>query len=234
MDDFSIRDDRLERALHELCYVNKYLGGYRALHHALTSALSTQEGRPLAILDVGCGIGDHAVDLVRWGRRQGRRIYVTGIDANPETVRIARDYVSRSLTPVDRGHVEIRDGDALDAPFADASFDVATASLFLHHFEDAAAVRLMREMRRLARLGIVVNDLHRHPLAYAGIRSIAAVLPVSPMFRHDGPLSVRRAFTPRELLAMGRSAGLDPVRVRRHWAYRLTLSSLPDADSGGS
>ena len=49
--------------------------------------------------------------------------------------------------------------DGRSLPYSDASFDVAHASLVLHHLEPADVVALLREMNRVSRRGIVVNDL---------------------------------------------------------------------------
>ena len=45
--------------------------------------------------------------------------------------------------------------------------------------------------------------------------------------RNDGPLSVRRSFTPAELLALAERAGLRNARVRRRVAFRLVLEAEP-------
>ena len=34
--------------------------------------------------------------------------------------------------------------------------------------------------------------------------------------RHDGPLSVRRAYSPEELRALAERAGIDRLRIVRH------------------
>jgi hypothetical protein len=76
-------------------------------------------------------------------------------------------------------------------------------------------------MWRMARRVVLVNDLHRHPIAYSSIRMLSA-FSKSIMFRHDAPVSVLRAFTANELLAMARRAGI-PARVHRSFPYRLVL-----------
>lgn len=225
MDDMSIRDERLEAALHELRYVNRYLGGYRALRKAL-GPIYDDSAAPVTVLDLGCGICDNADRMVRWGEAAGVTVRVTAIDANPATVSYADKYLDSTLPTALRDRVGVILGDAQALAYDTDAFHVVTASLFLHHFDDDGCVQLLSEMSRIGSRGVVVNDLHRHLLAYAGIRAISALLPVSPMFRHDGPLSVRRAFRPRELAALAAEAGLPEARVRRHRPYRLTLSTL--------
>jgi SAM-dependent methyltransferase len=232
MDDFSINDARLERALRELRYVNRFLGGYRSIRMELKPMVIGQQrqagdsGRSLRILDLGTGIGDIPEHLVTWGEAYGIRIWVTAVDANPATVDFARRTLDARLNPRLRERVNVQVGDARALDYPTGSFDIVTASAFLHHFDDDAAVDILREMNRLSSDGLIVNDLHRHPAAYAGIRLIALLLPVSGMFGHDGPASVKRAFKPSELHRLAGLAGLQDVRIRRRWAYRLVLSTV--------
>ena len=113
-------------------------------------------------------------------------------------------------------------GDALDLPFRDGSFDVVMASLFFHHLSDENCARVLAQMWRIARGRVLVNDLHRHAAAYFSIRALTAVFSKSRMVRHDGPVSVRRAFRPAELLQIANRAGV-PATVHRSFPYRLVL-----------
>lgn len=223
MDDFSIRDERLRRALYDLRGVGRWLGGYATLREGLRPFLA--RGRTLRVLDLGSGLADGPEHLARWGDRRGTPIEVVALEANDATVAYARSYLDERLPPSLRTRVEVVHGDALKPPFEDGTFDVVTASLFLHHFEGDEAVTLLHVMDRLARCGIVVSDLHWHPLAYAGIWVIGHVLPVSAMFAHDGPLSVRRGFTRGELTDLARQAGLSDANIGWHWAFRWLLTS---------
>lgn len=226
MDDFSIVDARLTGALDQLRQVNRFLGGYGPTRAALAPLLRYNPHRPLRLLDVGTGVADVPEDLVRWGARHGRRVEVVGLDANPVTVDHAGAVLDARLPPPLRARVELVVGDALALPYEDGAFDATICSLFLHHFDDHTAPRVLREMDRVARHGLVVNDLHRHPLAYASIRALVALLPVSPMFHHDGPVSVLRAFRRRELEALAQAAGLRGAHVHWHWAFRWILSTV--------
>lgn len=226
MDDFSITDARLERALVELMYVNRYLGGFRAVRRELEPEIRQRIGASMTLLDLGTGIADIPERLVVWGDRLGVRLSVTALDANPATVDYARRSLDARMKPRLRDRIEVQVGDALKLSYSSGAFDAVTASAFLHHFDDDRAVDVLREMRRVSAAGLIVNDLHRHRAAHAGIKTIAALMPVSEMFGHDGPASVRRAFTPAELHSLAERAGLSGVRVRRRWAYRLVLSTM--------
>ena len=105
--------------------------------------------------------------------------------------------------------LDIADGRGL--PYPDASFDVAHASLVIHHLEPDDAVALLRELRRVARNGIVINDLVRGRLAWLGTWLAVHTLATGRYARHDGPLSVRRAYSRTELMGLVDESGLRPV-----------------------
>ena len=224
MDDYAITDARLTGALRDLRWTNRLLGGYRASRAVLTPLF--QRVDRCRVLDLGTGDGEFVADLVRYGPRWGCHTEVVGIDANSATVDYARQTLDDTLPPTLRRRATIRTADALSIDVANGAFDVAHASLFLHHFFGNDLIRVLREMHRVSRWGILVNDLHRHPLAYAGIVLLASLLPVSAMYRHDAPASVRRGFRRAELHSLVQAAGLPPATIRWHWAFRWTADTI--------
>lgn len=225
MDDFSVTDDRLERALRDIRVTNRLLGGYGPSHHAIR-ALLPGDG-PHHVLDLGSGSADYPAHLVQWGDAQGLDIRVDALEANSVTARHAQDYLDRTLSARLRPRVQVICADVFDYAPSDASYDIAHAGLFLHHFPNDDLVRLLGRMRGLCPNGLVINDLHRHPLAYASIWLLARLLPTSPMYQHDAPLSVRRAFTQDELMRVVHNAGYASARIRWHWAFRWVVQAHP-------
>ena len=121
-------------------------------------------------------------------------------------------------------------GDGLALPFDDGSFDVVHCSLVVHHLAPGEAVALMGEMRRVARIGIVVNDLDRSRLGWVGAWLIGHLLTRNRYTRHDAPLSVRRAYRPPEMTELLRAAGLRPVRTfRGAFGQRYAIAATPSA-----
>ena len=213
----------LNGALDDLRVVNRFLGGSRTLVDAVRPFLRERgDGEPLSILDVGTGGGDLPLDLVAAARRSGRRIRVVAVDRDEVTL----DYARRRSG--EAPEIEWRTADAFELPFAPASFDLVTASLFLHHFTHDDAVRLLVSFRRLARRAVLINDLERHVLPWAFIAIVARVTRRHPMFVNDAPLSVLRGFTPAELMAAAREAGAADATVVGRIPYRL-LMTLPGA-----
>ncbi len=211
----------LEHSLAQVAAVNRYLGGDWALRRALAPFLADRG--ETGLLDVGAGNAEVALSLARWAAARGRRWRVTALDLHAQSVQLAARRVGGSA-----GSVRVVQGDGLSLPFPDAAFDVAYTMLTLHHFREDAAVALLREMARVVRRLVIVNDLERSEAALFGARALAmTVWRGNRITRHDGPLSVRRAFTPDELMALAERAGLRRPRVHRRLAFRLVLEAEP-------
>ena len=105
-------------------------------------------------------------------------------------------------------------GDGRSLPYPDRSFDIVHSSLVLHHLSEADARAFLAEMARVARLGIVVNDLSRSRLGWIGAWLMAPpahAQPVHPPRRAAlGPARLPAA----EVWALLRGAGLVPVQTR--------------------
>lgn len=225
MDASDVDRAALEDALGDIAAVNRWLGARRALRRHLRWALppaptaTAGSPGPRRVLDVGTGSGDLARAIARWARDRAVPVHVTALDLHAATLSVAR-HRSRA-TPA----VSAAQGDGLRLPFRAGAFHLVHLGMVLHHMDGAALVELLREAARVGRGGrILVGELERSVPNYLGARLLAAtVWRRHPLTRHDGPLSVRRAFTPAELLDLAREAGLDRPTVHRHPVYRLVL-----------
>jgi ubiquinone/menaquinone biosynthesis C-methylase UbiE len=211
LDDHVESIGELEENFRDIERANRFLGGLTSVYAALRSL------EPATILDVGCGSADIPHALVRDARRRGRTLHVTCLDASPEVLEIARRRQQSSALTFVRG-----DGSVL--PFGDASFDVAMCNLTLHHCDPPAALALLRELRRVARVAPIVTDLRRSRAAWAGASILAALFTRNRLTRHDAPLSVLRAYTPSEALQLARQAGWRNPRVKATPFYRMVLT----------
>ena len=201
----------LSQSLSDVARLNALFGGRLVtLAHVKRLAATLPAGRPLTVLDVGTGGGDVPRALVRWARRARRPIRVLALDRDPATVRVARERA--------HGYPEIvfLQGDAVDLPVRAAAADVVISSLTLHHLDEAAAARHLAEMDRAAGHGFVMNDLARSRTAYGLVWLVTRLFAVNRMSRHDGPVSVQRAYAADELRALCEKAGLFDVRIVRY------------------
>jgi ubiquinone/menaquinone biosynthesis C-methylase UbiE len=212
----------LEASLDDVAAVNRRLGGTRAVLRSFDRLLRGR--RSAHVLDVGCGAADIPLALVRHARRRGVALRVVAADLHAGTAAIARRRVA------DVPGIAVARADARRLPFADGAFDCALLSLTLHHLDETDLATALRELARVSRGAILVNELERSWPNYLGARLLAATAwRRRPVTRHDGPLSVLRAFTPAELLALARQAGLRDATVERRFFYRVVLTAAGGA-----
>lgn len=216
MDDLSIGGRELSQALAQLRRINQWLGAAWPTLEGV-SRLWRQAGRPdrLSILDVGAGSGDINRRLLAWAGRNGIDLVLTLMDIHPETCAVAVDYYRAEP------RVRVLQGDIFEP--AAGQVDIVTASLFVHHFPQAQLPAVFLAMLARARLGVVVNDLHRHWLAWAGIRLLTRLLSRNRMIRHDAPLSVRRGFRAAELEELRGTPGLESLSYTWRPLFRYLI-----------
>ncbi len=221
MDGPVARED-LERNLRDIAFANRWFGGRGHVVRALRCFGS------FYVLDVGSGGGDIAQAIAGDAERRGTRTTITCLDRSSDMLAIARSTIGRNP------RVRYLEGDGTHLPCADGAYDIALCTLALHHFEPPEAVQLLRELRRSSRRTPLVSDLRRSPLALAMTNAWVFTFPCNRLTRNDAPLSVRRAYTPHEALALAREAGWRDPHVRPEAFFRMTLIDGVFSSSGTS
>ncbi len=207
MDDFSITDDRINTALHELEIINKYLGGRSTSKKGFEIIFKViGQKKRISILDVGSGGSDNFKF-----NSNGTTICLTSLDLNKGVCRYVKE---------NNSDVNIICGDTFSLPFKESSFDIVHVSLFLHHFSEEEINKLIQLFMKISRQGIIVNDLHRSVFAYAGIKLLTFLFSKSKMVKNDGPLSVKRGFLKYELQEIFAHTKSSFVLIQWRWAFR--------------
>ena len=210
--------EEVRDSLNDVATVNRYLSGYRVLlHHAEKFLKEHQLDRPFTVLDAATGSADQPVALVRLARRLGISIQITAIDINSKMLKMAKDEICE--------YPEIRlvQCDVLALPFKDEEFDLAVNNLSLHHFTWENAVAILKSIYKSARLGFLVNDLHRSRIAHAVIFLLTRIFTRNRLTRYDAPVSVMNAFTPSEFRELAIQAKIYPFEIHRHFPYRIAF-----------
>lgn len=215
MDDHKLASEALRSNLDELETINTWLGGYAPVLQALQQLKARfPKGRPLRLADLGSGGGDTLRHIARWARQHRIAVELVGIDANAFMIDYAREKA--------QGYPEIsfRQQDIFSPEFRQQPFDIITCSLFCHHFADEDLVRLLPQWQAQATVAVVINDLHRHPLAYYSIKWLTKLFRGSYLVQNDAPLSVARAFSRQDWQRLLLQAGVGHYTVRWRWAFR--------------
>jgi demethylmenaquinone methyltransferase / 2-methoxy-6-polyprenyl-1,4-benzoquinol methylase len=164
-------------------------------------------------LDVCCGTGDLALELKR---RVGAAGQVTALDFSEPMLELARLKSEQAGLPVDYLH-----GNALELPFADASFAAATVGFGVRNLVDLE--RGLSEMARVVRPGgqVVVLEITtptRPPLSWFYRAWFDRIVPLlgSVAGDHDAysylPESVRRFPPAPDLAELMHRVGLREIR----------------------
>jgi 2-polyprenyl-3-methyl-5-hydroxy-6-metoxy-1,4-benzoquinol methylase len=217
MDGRDLDPDLLADDLRNLEVLNRLFGGRGVIQRRVLPLLGQMPpGREITALDVGSGAGDLCRALVDGCRSAHQPVQLLSLDAHPQIQQFARENL--------RAYPEVRfvRGDGGSIPLGTDTVDMSVCTLALHHFPAPEAKSLLAELRRVSRGWTVVSDLSRSRIAYAGVWTATRFTP-NPMTRFDGPVSVERAFTAGELMAMAAEAGwVNPKLHREPW-FRMTL-----------
>jgi hypothetical protein len=209
-------EEEVAQNLADMWRINRLLGGYQALTAHLLPRLAARS-EPMTVLDLGTGAADIPAALAGWARGRKLNLRILAVDWAYRHLAVGRrrtqEFPEIQLVCAHAGHLPLRRG----------SVDYAISSLFLHHFSPAQVIEVLRSAYGWAKRGIIMSDLVRGWLPLAGFKLIQPIFAHNHLTRHDGALSIRRAYTPRELQELADAAGLPHAQVTTHWPWRMTL-----------
>lgn len=245
IDDLELDNDALRQNLEELALINKYLGGNQVTISGLSSLIfdirnsmfdlekndhssflnvqpktehqktnNEQQTSKLTIADLGCGGGDMLMVMADWAAKRKIDAQFIGIDANDFMINFGMKRTTQYP------NISYLHQDIYTEEFKSKSFDIVTMTLFCHHFSDESLVTILKQLKKQTRLGIVINDIHRHWFAYHSIAWITKLFLKSYLVKNDAKLSVWRAFVREDLEKIIQKAGFTKYSIRWKWAFR--------------
>ncbi len=206
----------VEISMRDLGRVNRWFGGVATTEKMVKRAAQVSGAKCFSLLEVAAGAGEVPQIVRQRLARRGITLDITLLDR------------SRSHLPGRNGTPESPSvvANALVLPFANATFDLVSCSLFAHHLDAQQLALFVREGLRVSRRALLINDLVRHPL------HLALVYASFPIMRSrvawlDGVTSVRRAYVPEEIRALISSAlpfeMEAQIEITRNYLFRMGL-----------
>lgn len=213
MDDLESGGPVMDQTLKELDVINKWLGGNHVTLNGVKKLVGKHRGS-LQIVDLGSGSGDILKIIARWARSANIDIKLIGIDANPHVVAFAEKQAA------DYPEIEFKCVNVFSEEFTKIEGDIFIATLFMHHFDSSQLSIFLKQLRKQASMGIVINDIHRHWFAYYSIKWLTGLFSKSPMVRNDAAVSVLRAFKKHDLTQCLEAAEIPKYQIKWRWAFR--------------
>jgi 2-polyprenyl-3-methyl-5-hydroxy-6-metoxy-1,4-benzoquinol methylase len=218
MDDLACQGEVVNQTLRELDIINHWLGGNVVTLQAIQSAWkSIPETQTITIADLGCGSGEMLRILARLAEKENRKVVLIGYDANPNIIDYAITHSKEYK------NITFQSANVFSREFQDQKFDFILATLFMHHFTEEELITLFSSLKEQAKSALIINDIHRHPLAYHSIKLLTSLFSRSEMVRFDAPLSVLRAFTKPELQRILADSKITKYTLTWKWAFRWQL-----------
>jgi len=206
--------------LHELDFINRVMGGHAVSLRGIKK-LVTDKDKIYHIVDLGCGSGDAMQVIADWAFKHGYKVRLTGVDVNPDVINYLNQYCK------DYPEISGVASDYRDYLNTGVSIDIICCSLFCHHLKDDQLAELFTYFKQFTKIGYVINDLHRHWMAYYGVYLITHLLNGSAMSKNDGPISVLRAFKVSEFHQLLHKAQITNYSISWRWAFRYLIIGYP-------
>lgn len=215
MDDQDLQGKKLQTVLEDLTTVNRWLGGNKVTINGVKRLLKdVPKEQEISIADVGCGNGTVLKGIAAWGRKNGYKLKLTGLDFNENTIKIAQ------AECIEYKEIDLLSINVLNPSFEKHKYDIITSTLTLHHFSDEEIPVLLNKFVNQSSIGVVINDLERSLKAYYLFLAFSSVFLKTKIAKKDGLTSVLRGFKKEELGAFSKEVKAVDHEIKWFWAFR--------------
>ena len=213
LDQENISFEDIAQNMKELDWINSHLGGHSITIDGFKKL--AKDKKSISVCEIGCGGGDNLNVLYNYCNKTNIAATFTGIDINKECIAFAKE-----KSPIKNAQFIINN-------YKNVSFknkpDIIFSSLFCHHFTEKELVEMIKWMKENSIIGFLINDLHRHPIAYHFIKTTSAFFSKSYLVKNDAPLSILRGFKKSEWQDIFNKAGIQNFSIKWKWAFRYLI-----------
>ena len=195
----------------KLFKVNKYLGIFRD-----TVKFLKRFTQPITVLDYGCGGGLFLLNL----SRNFPQMQLTGVDISDEAITTANTKLAAWKKVYLLENVSFQLISSTNANLAKTNSDVILSNLVCHHLDDEALIIFLQQLHQQAHLAVLLNDLHRHRIAYYFYKILCPLLFNNRLMLHDGLISIRKGFTRREWITLLGKTKIKNYQIKWRFPFR--------------
>jgi ubiquinone/menaquinone biosynthesis C-methylase UbiE len=193
--------------------VNRFYGGHRMHKRLFRRVCSKFNLKKLQVLEVASGYADVLQAASLMLKKQNVSLEISLLD------RCAKHLPQSHNWHKDLHPPTLMTGDALVLEMPDNSVDIVSCCLFLHHLSVDEARTFLREALRVSRVAVLINDVERKRANYF-LSHLYRFMDPSWLSRHDGPTSVRQAYTFKEMQDLLQETQCS-YELERGYLYRL-------------
>ncbi len=213
MDDPNMQLSTLKEAYEDINKCNHLLGGDSITIDGVWELVQKDTKKSYTILDMGCGDGTILRKLSDFLSKNNVSHVMTGIDLREDVLTIARE---KSVS-----YPQIK-FEKIDILKADDSFacDIIINTLTMHHFGEERISQFLEQFVRLAKWGIVINDLQRSRLAYVLFKIFSFFFISTHVAKVDGLISISKGFIREDLKQLSKKIPDVIHKIQWKWAFR--------------
>jgi ubiquinone/menaquinone biosynthesis C-methylase UbiE len=212
LDQNDIPTKDLHQNLLELNIINTWLGGHQVTLNGLKQ-FKLEKNTVYTLIDIGCGGGDNLIYLAKWAKKNGFKFNFIGVDLKKDCI----DYAKMQVK--DFPEITFIEADYKHLPSMNIQFDFALACLFTHHLPNPEIIKLIKWCNFNAKQGFIINDLHRHFLAYYSIAWLTQIFSNSYLVKNDAKLSVARGFVKNDWFQILVECNVQFSNIHLKWAW---------------
>ncbi len=213
MDDPHIDPTLLDKAVADINKCNRWLGGYGFTKSAVARLMDEKKQDSYRIIDIGCSDGA----MLRYLSEQLplQQLDLLGLDLSPRSIEQAREKSK------EYDNVSFRVSDIFTTPLQDIQCDIVILSLTLHHFAEEDILKFIARFQEMARIGIVINDLHRSRIAYSFFKLLSPIFIRNEISIHDGLISIASGFKRSDFKRYAQQLQIQNDLVEWKWSFRF-------------
>ncbi|WP_124980435.1 methyltransferase domain-containing protein [Nonlabens xiamenensis] len=212
MDHPGINPRELQAAVDDINTINSLLQGFKFTLNAVKELLAQYPKVPLHIVDVGCG--DGAMLRYLHQHLDDERLSFTGLDIAAASIEQAR-----RMSPRD-ARLRFRESDIHQLREEHLGCDIMISSLTMHHFDEEQILSFLAQFKRLTSKAIIINDLHRHAVAYYLFKYLSPIFIRNEISRHDGLVSIASGFKKADFKRYADFLNCTTDRLTWKWSFR--------------
>jgi len=221
MDNPGVSSANLKRIYEDIDQANRLLGGDKGTLDAIDDLILDNPQKSYTVIDIGCGNGAILRKVCRFFRKRNLEVQLTGIDLNDSAIAIAKE------SSMDYPEIEYVTTDVLQKAASNFKADIVISTLTMHHIPEENIPLFLRQLTKMACMGVIINDLKRSRSAYYLFKLFSVIFIKTMIAKNDGLVSIRSGFTKKELLQYSKLLPDMDYEIRSKWAFRYVWVMQP-------